>query len=259
MEQQAIRFSLRELDIPVVHWDGEQSLDLTAGPVDPAARHGGPPVTARPSHPAPRQPGVSAGAGGVAESLAAQHGPGWWPPPGCSAPACVAWAAVPLRAARPRRARARGGRRLLRGRADRTARRDHAAPAGPAQLLRDARPGRPAVLAQLRQVPWAEGAVLAALVLEVLHPARPWHTAVLGVALLGYLLGTHLAEADPVRGTAGRVLRAQLPVLAAGLGLLVLAAASHPAAGRWRRRGRRLAAYPGGAGRSAASGLALPV
>jgi hypothetical protein len=28
MEQEAIRFSLRELGIPVVHWDGVQSLDL---------------------------------------------------------------------------------------------------------------------------------------------------------------------------------------------------------------------------------------
>jgi uncharacterized protein (DUF58 family) len=28
MEQEAIRFSLRELGVPVVHWDGEQSLDL---------------------------------------------------------------------------------------------------------------------------------------------------------------------------------------------------------------------------------------
>ena len=32
MEQQAIRFSLRELDIPVVHWDGEESLDLSLAP-----------------------------------------------------------------------------------------------------------------------------------------------------------------------------------------------------------------------------------
>ncbi len=32
MEQQAIRFSLRELGIPVVHWDGEQSLDLSLAP-----------------------------------------------------------------------------------------------------------------------------------------------------------------------------------------------------------------------------------
>jgi len=28
MEQEAIRFSLRELGVPVVHWDGEESLDL---------------------------------------------------------------------------------------------------------------------------------------------------------------------------------------------------------------------------------------
>ena len=28
MEQEAIRFSLRELGVPVVHWDGVESLDL---------------------------------------------------------------------------------------------------------------------------------------------------------------------------------------------------------------------------------------
>jgi uncharacterized protein (DUF58 family) len=32
LEHQAIRFSLRELGIPVVHWDGEQSLDLPLAP-----------------------------------------------------------------------------------------------------------------------------------------------------------------------------------------------------------------------------------
>ena len=32
MEQQAIRFSLRELGIPVAAWDGEQSLDLSLAP-----------------------------------------------------------------------------------------------------------------------------------------------------------------------------------------------------------------------------------
>ena len=32
MEQQAIRFSLRELGIPVVHWDGQQSLDEPLAP-----------------------------------------------------------------------------------------------------------------------------------------------------------------------------------------------------------------------------------
>jgi uncharacterized protein (DUF58 family) len=32
LEQDAVRFSLRELGIPVVHWDGEQSLDLPLAP-----------------------------------------------------------------------------------------------------------------------------------------------------------------------------------------------------------------------------------
>jgi hypothetical protein len=32
MEQQAIRFSLRELGIPLVHWDGVQSLDEPLAP-----------------------------------------------------------------------------------------------------------------------------------------------------------------------------------------------------------------------------------
>jgi len=32
MEQQAIRFSLRELGVPVVHWDGVAPLDLPLAP-----------------------------------------------------------------------------------------------------------------------------------------------------------------------------------------------------------------------------------
>jgi hypothetical protein len=81
----------------------------------------------------------------------------------------------------------------------------------------------------LRRTPWAEGAVLGALILETLHDSRPWHTGLLGVALLGYLLATHLAESAAPAGVLG----GQLPVLAAGLGLLVLAvgAAMLPAAG----------------------------
>ena len=81
----------------------------------------------------------------------------------------------------------------------------------------------------LRRGPWAEGAVVGALILEALHRSRPWHTGLLGAALLGYLLATHLAESGAPRG----VLRRQLPVLAAGLGLLVLAtgAALLPSAG----------------------------
>jgi hypothetical protein len=71
-------------------------------------------------------------------------------------------------------------------------------------------------------VPSAEGAAVALLILEATHASRPWHTAVLGAALLCYLLATHLAES----GAPARVLRPQLPVLAAGLGLLILGAAA---------------------------------
>ena len=72
----------------------------------------------------------------------------------------------------------------------------------------------------LRRVPWEEGAVIGLVWLEVLHPSRPWHTAVLGAALVAYLLATHLAESDATIGT----LRPQVRVLALGAGLLALGA-----------------------------------
>jgi hypothetical protein len=75
-------------------------------------------------------------------------------------------------------------------------------------------------LQALRAVPWEEGALLAILWLEVQHPARPWHTAVLGAALVAYLLAVHLAESD----ASPRVLRPQRRVLAVGAGLLALGA-----------------------------------
>jgi hypothetical protein len=75
------------------------------------------------------------------------------------------------------------------------------------------------LLSGLRLVPWAEGMVIAALVLEAAHRARPYHTGLLGVALLAYLFATHLAES----GARPGLLRPQWPLLAAGLGLLVLA------------------------------------
>ena len=72
----------------------------------------------------------------------------------------------------------------------------------------------------VRLVPWEEGALVAVLWLEVLHPARPWHTAVLGAALIAYLSATHLAET----GASPVVLRPQVRVLALGAGLLALGA-----------------------------------
>ena len=68
--------------------------------------------------------------------------------------------------------------------------------------------------------PWAEGMVVAVLVLEALHGSRPWHTGLLGAALLAYLFASHLAESR----ARPAVLRPQAPMIAAGLGLLALAA-----------------------------------
>jgi hypothetical protein len=74
----------------------------------------------------------------------------------------------------------------------------------------------------VRRVPWAEGLVIAVLVLEVLHPPRPWHTGLLGLALLAYLFAVHLAESRARLA----VLRPQVPLLAVGLGLVALAVAA---------------------------------
>jgi hypothetical protein len=71
----------------------------------------------------------------------------------------------------------------------------------------------------VKMLPWAEIVTVAVLVLETLHKSRPWHTAVLAVALTCYLLAVHLAETE----ASASVLRAQLPLLGAGVGLLALA------------------------------------
>jgi len=71
----------------------------------------------------------------------------------------------------------------------------------------------------LRGLPWAECLIVAVLALEALHSARPWHTAVLGLALLAYVFAAHLTQAR----TGPAALTGQLPVIAAGVGLLALA------------------------------------
>ena len=75
-------------------------------------------------------------------------------------------------------------------------------------------------LETLRRVPWEEGAVIALVWLEGLHRSRPWPTAILGAALIAYLLATHLAESDASPGA----LRPQVRVLAVGAALLALGA-----------------------------------
>lgn len=75
------------------------------------------------------------------------------------------------------------------------------------------------VVAIVAALPWAEGMIVTVLVLEALHRSRPWHTAVLGAALVAFLLAVHCAETR----ASPRALRPQLPLLAAGTGLLVIA------------------------------------
>lgn len=70
-------------------------------------------------------------------------------------------------------------------------------------------------------VPWEEVAVVALVWLEVQHPARPWHAAALGAALVAYLLAVHIAESGAAAGT---LLRRQAKVLFAGACLLALGA-----------------------------------
>ena len=81
----------------------------------------------------------------------------------------------------------------------------------------------------IRAVPWPQGLTVAVLGLEALHPARPWHTVVLGVVLLSFLLALHLAE----NADGPAILGPQLPLIAAGIGLAAVSAgaATLPAVG----------------------------
>jgi hypothetical protein len=78
-----------------------------------------------------------------------------------------------------------------------------------------------AFLTVLRLPPWEEIGCACVLWLEVLHPSRPWHTAILGVVLVAYLLTVHIAESG---AAVTGLLRRQGRVLVPGLCLLALAA-----------------------------------
>jgi hypothetical protein len=144
------------------------------------------------------------------------------------AAANVVWAAVPMhgatRGAKPALlvaalcAAASVGQLFARMSSDRPGRQADQAPAyvpGPVELGR--RAWGAFVLA-----PWPQGAIVAVVVLEALHPSRPWHTGLLAVLLIGYLLALHVAET----GATASLLRPQLPLLVAGLCLAALAVGS---------------------------------
>ena len=109
-------------------------------------------------------------------------------------------------------------------------------------------------LETLRLVPWEEGALVAILWLEVLHRAWPWHTALLGAALIGYLLATHLAES----GASPEALRPQVRVLAVGAGLLALGAGAGMVPAVGPGAGSALLRLVAAGALIAAAGLVLP-
>ena len=78
-------------------------------------------------------------------------------------------------------------------------------------------------LTVVRRPSWEEIGCACVLWLEVLHPSRPWHTAILGAILVAYLLTVHIAESGAL---ATGLLRRQARVVAGGLCLLALAAAA---------------------------------
>ena len=178
MEQEAIRFSLRELGVPVVHWDGVESLDLPLAALHPPSpgRLGFPPMT--------RAIAIRAAAGLLGAG-------------------CVVWAAVP-----PVHTGLAGFALFLAicGVAAGALRLILAGVPVPEDTYLLSGPLRAWLwfLEMLRRVPWEEGALIAVVWLEVLHRSRPWHTAVLGAALIAYLLATHLAESDASPGVSGR-------------------------------------------------------
>jgi hypothetical protein len=100
---------------------------------------------------------------------------------------------------------------------------------------------------------WETGAAVSVVVLEAVHPSRPWHTGLLAIAVTCYLLAVHQAES----AIPAAVFRGQTRVLLASVALVVVATAVAmvPASGSpsgWLEILAALAAMTAG-------GLALPV
>ncbi len=100
---------------------------------------------------------------------------------------------------------------------------------------------------------WETGAAVAVVVLEAVHPSRPWHTGFLAVLVTCYLLAVHQAES----AIPAAVLRGQARVLLTSLALVVVATAvamvpASAAQSGWLEILAALAAMTAGA-------LALPI
>lgn len=176
----------------------------------------------------------------------------------------LAWAAVPMAGARegakPTLIAAiccavLGLARLAAGSADKAATSE---PGGiPGDGLLVSAPGRlwREAVSGLVAVPWPQLLIVAVIGLEALHPRRPWHTAVLGVVLLGYLVALCLAE----NGARLAVFRTQLPLIIAGLALAALSVAAAALPASASGSGSGWLAVLAGVAAIVAAALALPV
>lgn len=106
----------------------------------------------------------------------------------------------------------------------------------------------------IQLVPWETGAAVAVVVLEALHHRPPWHSGVLALVLIAYLLVVREAEA----ATHGPLFRGQVATGAACVVLVVLvtAVAALPSAGTGTLAGWLEAA--GALGAVVAIGLVMP-
>jgi hypothetical protein len=107
----------------------------------------------------------------------------------------------------------------------------------------------------VQTVPSPQLLIVAVLGLEALHPRRPWHTAVLGLVLLGFLVALHVTESDGWLAVFG----AQLPLVAAGVALAVLSVAAAALPPSASGSGSGWLAVLAGVAAIVAAGLALPV
>lgn len=109
--------------------------------------------------------------------------------------------------------------------------------------------------ALLQELGWETGAALSVVVMEALHKSRPWHSGLLGVLLVCYLLVVHQAESALPTGVfrgQRKVLTTSLVLLIVVTGVAMVPSARTGALSGWLEILAALAAMTAG-------GLALPV
>jgi hypothetical protein len=107
----------------------------------------------------------------------------------------------------------------------------------------------------LTRTGWESGAVVATVLLEALHRSRPWHTGLLAVAVLCYLLAVQRAESVSPLGLLrqqSRALVVSVALITATTGVAMAPSAGTGTLSAWLEIVAALAAVTAG-------GLALPL